>query len=263
MKQWKKVLTESLILFLLCVTLTGIVEAKPACVKNMTCYMYDSAKSKEVQWFPTIFSSSIFIKDLSKNAKITNIVSSNKLVEGVAGNHASYKRGPSVNLSTLYKNPKQTIKPGTKVKISFSVKQDGKTYKLSCVVKFIKVPSPAKSFKVGDVEVASQFSGNDIVKMKHGGIKNISYKSGNGFEIAEVRAYSNKELQNSYMDYDLSGNYTPVGKVIPNGGEVDTGKIDVLQIYYRPVKKPKYYAEATMMGMNPGNLYDYVMVVFE
>ena len=71
------------------------------------------------------------------------------------------------------------------------------------------------------------------------------------------------ECDGTWDLYDLSGNYTPVGKVIPNGGEVDTGKIDVLQIYYRPVKKPKYYAEATMMGMNPGNLYDYVMVVFE
>ena len=252
MKLWKKLFftLSTMLILVFCMSSPVHAFAKPVCAKSVTCYLYDSGKSEEVVWFPTIYSSSIFIKNLSSDAKITNIKSSNKLIKGTAGNTATYKTSPSVNLSVNYKTG-QTVKPGDKTTISFKVKQNGKTYSLKCKIKYKKAPSPAASFKIGQKDVASSFAGSDLARVRANGVMTLSYTSAKGYKIIEVRAYSNSG-PSAY----------PKGTVIKNGGKIDTNKYYALRVYYKTLNPPKYHVEAKNMGLIGSNLKDYVDVSF-
>lgn len=250
MKQKRRVLGLGVIL-LLCLLITGVAEAKtkkakPSCPKTMTCYMYKTIKDVNESWFPEGYCNTIYIKNLDAKAKITNIVSSNKAVKGVAMNRSSWCRVPGISLN----RKKISLKPGSKTKITFRVKQNKKTYKLKCTVTFVAANSPVASLKIGAEELASKLAGPDGVKIHATGIQTVSYTSAPGFEVTKVKAYKDG---------------VEAGVVVENGGSVDTSQYNYLMIFFKSLTIPKYYSEPTkwINAMLPGKLYEYVMVYFE
>ena len=108
-------------------------EKQTSCAKNQTVYLNHWEKGYTE---PTIYSRCIFINNLASDAEITNIKSSNKNVE-------CNEVGTYIDLSGA------KIKPGSKAKITFKVKQNKKTYSLSCNVTFKDAPCAFSSLKIG------------------------------------------------------------------------------------------------------------------
>lgn len=101
-------------------------------------------------------SSHIYIKNLSPKAKVANVRSSNK--------YANACKRTDVNLDAIsldidIMSALQHAKPGTKTTVSFNVRRNGKTYKLSCKVTFKNRPNIIKSFKVRNQNYAALFLG--------------------------------------------------------------------------------------------------------
>ena len=144
-KTWKKSIKTVLSSLLLCLIVTiampGIrseaSSKKPTCAKKQTVYL-DSWGDGYYE--PTSYTRYIFIKNLASNARITNIKSSNKNV--FVFDDTEYG-GKSIHLGGELE-----VKPGTKTKITFKVKQNKKTYSLSCIVTFKKSPCAFKSLKI-------------------------------------------------------------------------------------------------------------------
>lgn len=90
----------------------------------------------------------IAIKNLSSKAKITSVKSSNPKVLTAKYSSKDYKNGIIVTFKNF----------GTS-KVTFKVKQNGKTYTLSCKYTFKKTPTPLKSLKVGGKQIASKLTG--------------------------------------------------------------------------------------------------------
>ena len=90
--------------------------AKPKCAKNVTCYLValsDEANCSE--YSIEACSNLIYIKNLASNATVYNIKSSNKNVQVV--------KSEKMSALSLIAEP---ARPGTKTKVSFTVKQNGK-----------------------------------------------------------------------------------------------------------------------------------------
>ena len=83
---------------------------------------------------PTEGDGYIYIKNLSRSAVITNVKSSNKYYTAskAAGLNAVYVQ------TTSDSGPIHYVKDGEKTKLRFTVKQNGKSYNLSCAVTFKK-----------------------------------------------------------------------------------------------------------------------------
>ena len=159
MKKFAKILSASLVITSFCPTVSGLpiqvnssvevqaaVKAKaPSCVANQTVYVVASFggantgdEAKNVFGLPDCY---IFIKNLSSNAKITNIKSSNKKIKAT-------KRDGMNALELSAANPSQRHSlVGVASTISFRVTQNGKTYKLSCRIKVSERKSPFLSSK--------------------------------------------------------------------------------------------------------------------
>ena len=83
---------------------------------------------------PTEGDGYIYIKNLSRSAVITNVKSSNKYYTAskAAGLNAVY-------VTTSDYNSIHDVEDGEKTKLRFTVKQNGKSYNLSCAVTFKKL----------------------------------------------------------------------------------------------------------------------------
>ena len=172
MKKFAKILAASLVITSFCPTVSGLpvqvnssvevqaaVKAKaPSCVAKQTVYVVASFggpnvgdEPKNIFGLPDCY---IFIKNLSPNAKITNIKSSNKNIKAT-------KREGMNALELSMANPSQCQKNlvGAASTISFRVTQNGKTYKLSCRINIAERKSPFAKFTVGSEDYAQYFNG--------------------------------------------------------------------------------------------------------
>lgn len=188
MKQtWERSIKIILSSLLLCMAFTVFMPGirseaatkKPTCAKSQTVYI----GQYESPYEPLGYSGWIFISNLSSNAKITNVKSSNKkILCSNRGNYISLQGG------------KNAI--GAKTKITFKVKQNKKTYSLSCNVTFKKAASPFKSLSLGGKEYAKKFGANvDLMwKVSHKKAK-ISVKMNSGKKLKGI-TLNNKKIKN-------------------------------------------------------------------
>ena len=198
---------------------------KPTCVKKQTVYLTrgDNPYTRAYYNFRQN-SSAIYVKNLSSNAKITNLKSSNKKIKVHSGLYANKKtvgrfKGVWVEASGC--------KAGTKSKISFKVKQNGKTYSLSCTVTVKKAPTIFSKLSIGGKNYASKFSGYSdriLTLPKNKKIK-FSVKMKSGTKLNEIRLVSKKGV-----------------KKIKNGQKVTLKKGDYFVIDFTYTKKPANYS---------------------
>lgn len=178
MKQLKKLTCGILFLFIAALMLPNMqseAAAKaPTCKKSLTRYViqtidwtgqyiiavqdgYGTIKDTRNQPGGEWENYVIKIQNLSSKAKITNIKSSNPKVMKAGYDKKYCKDGVYVSFRKF----------GTS-KISFNVKQNGKTYKLSCKFSFKKRPAPFKTLKVNGKSAAGKYKGMQFYSMKTG-----------------------------------------------------------------------------------------------
>lgn len=210
---------------------------KPTCVKKQTVYVskQNTPYTKTVQW-STRNSGAIYIKNLSSKAKITNIKSSNKKVKvtnmfNVSKNHATRFKGLWVEGNGC--------KTGTKSKISFKVKQGGKTYSLSCTVTIKQEPNRYSYVKINGKNYASKLSGYEsrVLTLPKKKVK-VSVKLKSGMKLEGISILSKSKV-----------------KKLKNGAKVTLRKGDQIFIDYRYTKKPSNYSSC--LGKSGKNYYLY------
>ncbi len=211
---------------------------KPTCVKKQTVYVskQNTPYTETMQW-STRNSGAIYIKNLSSNAKITNVKSSNGKVKvknmfNVSKNHATRFKGLWVEGGGC--------KTGTKSKISFKVKQGGKTYSLSCTVTIKQEPSRYSYLKIGGKNYASKMAGYEsrvLTLPKKKKVK-LSVKLKSGMKLEGISILSK------------SGT-----KKIKNGANVTLRKGDQIFVDYRYTKKPTNWSSC--IGKSGKNYYLY------
>ena len=238
-EKWKQMIKLSVCGLLLSLTvillLPGIqseaAAKKPTCVKKQTVYLTKSDVGREVLGKPYYvgydISSYIFIKNLSSNAKITNIKSSNKKIS--VSNMLKEPTFPSKSLYLYGKN----CKPGETSRITFKVKQGGKTYNLSCKITLKMKASNFKTFSIGGKNYASKLSGYSgtamVAELKIRPLKGtfrIKMKSGIKLESVRLVRFNKGKT---------------VTKSLKNGSKVSLKKGDQIQISYKYTKKPVNY----------------------
>lgn len=211
---------------------------KPACVKKQTVYVSEQSNpyTETMQW-STRNSGAIYIKNLSSNAKITNIKSSNSKVKvtnkfNVSKNHATRFKGLWVEGSGC--------ETGTKSEISFKVKQGGKTYSLSCTVTIKQEPNRYSYLKIGGKNYASEMAGYEskvLTLPKKEKVK-LSVKLKSGMKLEGISILSKSGV-----------------KEIKNGANVTLRKGDQIFVDYRYTKKPANYSSC--LGKSGKDYYLY------
>lgn len=220
---------------------------KPACVKKQTVYMTRHVPPKRVSsnvvgytdYMNTVLSSQIFIKNLSADAKITNIKSSNRRIKVTNG----YNTSELNRFKGLYVSVKE-YRPGDKSKISFKVKQNGKTYSLSCTVTVKMQLSVFSKVSIGGKNYASKLKGYGVRELtlpKNKKVK-ISVKMKSGAKLSSIVILNNK------------------GTEIKNGQSVKLKKGDRLLITYKYTKKPANYSGYINKSIKDNALYEAVMI---
>lgn len=202
---------------------------KPTCVKSQTVYLTRSDYQKGAYNLNyTDISSYIFIKNLSGDAKITNIKSSNKNIKGYSELAAhGVEKGKYIYLNGI------NCKPGQKSTITFNVRQGKKTYRLSCKITLKLKPSNFKTFRVGGKNYASKLKGysgtGNIARLSIRPLKGkFNIKTASGIKLDSVRLVRISK-----------GKVTT--KTLKNGTNVSLKKGDTIQISYKYTKKPKNY----------------------
>ena len=203
---------------------------KPTCVKNQTVYLTRSDYQKGTYNLNGVdLSSYIFIKNLSSNAKITDIKSSNKRIKGSSGLEAyGVEKGKYILLNGT------KCKPGQKSTITFKVRQGGKTYKLSCKITLKLKQSNFKTFSIGGKNYATKLKGysgtGNVAKLTMRPLKGkFKIKMASGVKLKEVRLVRNNSKGKTIF------------KILKDGTQISLKKGDVLQISYKYTKKPQNY----------------------
>ena len=199
----------------------------PVCPKEMTLQYYRSYINDMEQ--PTGGSGYIYIKNLSRNAKITNVKSSNK--------HYTATRVKGLNAILVeetqksQRNMKYDVKDGETTKLSFTVKQNGKSYRLSCKVTFKAHEPVFKTFKLGSKDLTSLASGNWSVRYK-----NVPRK---GKVKVQIQTTKNYKIDSIVVSYRNGEKFTT--KKIKNGAKISLKNAVFIGVDYHTTVKPKYY----------------------
>ena len=160
MKKTRNILVSLLAcLFVILAVPTAVSAAAkaPQCPKKQTMEFYNAYISGNEM--PTEGDGYIYIKNLSRSAVITNVKSSNKYYTAskAAGLNAIFVQTTSDSDSI------HDVKDGEKTKLRFTVKQNGKSYNLSCAVTFKKHSRVFKSVKIGSKNYAALAQGHWMI----------------------------------------------------------------------------------------------------
>ena len=164
--------------------------------------------------------------NLSRSAVITNVKSSNKYYTAskAAGLNAVY-------VTTSDYNSIHDVEDGEKTKLRFTVKQNGKSYNLSCAVTFKKHSRVFKSVKIGSKNYAALAKGHWTVRDK-----GTAPKSKVKITVKTVKNYKVDSIEIFYKNKS---------KKIKNGRKVSLKNATTICINYHITAKPKYYKKPT------------------
>lgn len=264
MKKFAKVLAASLVITSFCPTVSGLpvqvnssVEVQAATAKAPTCAAKQTVKavgifgnthgSNAVKTILDLPDCYIFIKNLSPNAKITNIRSSNKKIKAVKREGMD-----ALELSSELKPSDQIDLSGETSTISFRVTQNGKQYKLSCKIKVAEKKSPFSEFTIGSQNYASYFNGYMYVNEKPiKGKKKIYVKMASGYVLDSID-----------VSYSKNGKYT--NKKIKNGSTINLTSSMQVSVSYHTKKKPVNYKAPSKWGaVVKSPLHNYNSLIFQ
>lgn len=202
----------------------------PSCVAQQTVYATGvnggpraSGNDMYVLALPECF---IYIKNLDRNAKVSDIKSSNPKIK-------AYKRTDTDAIEvTRAMNTEGTNFVGMSSVISFKISQNGKTYKLSCKINIKQKKSPFISFKVGSQEIGQYFNGYMYVQgINFEGEQKILVKMSSDYVLDSLSAFivdngEGKEIK------------------IKNGSSVDVNKCMEISVSYHTKRRPANYIES-------------------
>lgn len=228
MKKTRNILVSLLAcLFVILAVPTAVSAAAraPQCPKKQTLEFYNAYISGNEM--PTEGDGYIYIKNLSRSAVITNVKSSNKYYTAskAAGLNAVFVQTTSDSDSI------HDVKDGEKTKLRFTVKQNGKSYNLSCVVTFKKHSRVFKSVKIGSKNYAALAKGHWTVRDK-----GTAPKSKVKITVKTVKNYKVDSIEIFYKNKS---------KKIKNGRKVSLKNATTICINYHITAKPKYYKRPT------------------
>jgi len=198
----KKKMTLILTMLLLVMGLACTAQAaakKPSVAKKVTVY-FNRSQGKLAESYAVVYIKNLE-KDWRNKAKITNIKFGNskvaRLVSASSGlDSEKGAGGVGVMLST---RSSQVI--GMKSKLTFTVEQNSKKYKLSCIVIFKEEPKVFKSIKICGTECAAKLqqktpnitlSINDFVKTTG----RIRIKTNSKVKLLEISSGSRETYKN-------------------------------------------------------------------
>ena len=203
----------------------------PRCASNVTFYYRPDGSGSFLS------GANIYISNLSPKANITNIKCSSKKIK-------AQSTGKNIVLYVRTKKSKKTdyqtyaLKNGQKARVTFTVKQNGASYKLRCNVTFRKEGNPLRSVKVGK-KTTKKFK-----------------KSSSGYKINVKKINSSKvkikvTLKPGYKLAILRAGYCKKGwrkeesKILKNGGTVSTKYLgaSLCSIYVN------FYEKADLQGI--------------
>ena len=221
MKKTRNILVSLLAcLFVILAAPTAVSAAAkaPQCPKKQTMEFYNAYISGNEM--PTEGDGYIYIKNLSRSAVITNVKSSNKYYTAskAAGLNAVY-------VTTSDYNSIHDVEDGEKTKLRFTVKQNGKSYNLSCAVTFKKHSRVFKSVKIGSKNYAALARD-----------KGTAPKSKVKITVKTVKNYKVDSIEIFYKNKS---------KKIKNGRKVSLKNATTICINYHTTAKPKYYKKPT------------------
>ena len=205
-------------------TAVSAVAKAPQCPKKQTLEFYRAYISGNE--LPTEGDGYIYIKNLSKSAVITNVKSSNKY----------YTASKAAGLNAIYvqttSGSDHYVKDGEKTKLRFTVKQNGKSYNLSCAVRFKKHSRVFTSIKIGSKDYAALAKGHWTVEDK-----GTAPKSKVKITAKTVKNYKVDSIEICYKNNR--------SKKIKNGGKVSLKNAASICINYHTTVKPQYYKRPT------------------
>lgn len=228
--------------------------AAPSCVSKQTVYVQKAPGYTSLE-MPSNY---ICIKNLSSKASVTNVKSSNKKI--LAQHKKMVLTGQPTNMIELtqdIRNGALKVKSGEKTRISFTVKQNGKSYKLYCDVTFKYADSPFKNLtlKYGSTskEYASLFKGYELrtfTKPKESKMKFYAAPSA-GHKISKVIA--------AYIHGDRYES-----KSVKNGSWISTKDLMSITIIYSTTKAPANYKKPVGWrdDYHPTPLHDTVTISY-
>ena len=228
MKKTRNILVSLLAcLFVILAVPTAVSAAAkaPQCPKKQTLEFYCAYINGNEQ--PTEGDGYIYIKNLSSSAVITNVKSSNKYYTAskAAGLNAVFVQTISGPDTIHY------AKDGEKTKLRFTVKQNGKSYNLSCAVTFKKHSRVFTSIKIGSKNYAALAKGHWMVEDK-----GTAPKSKVKITVKTVKNYKVDSIEIFYKNKS---------KKIKNGRKVSLKNATTICINYHITAKPKYYKKPT------------------
>lgn len=230
MKKLRLVLCSFLAFILVAVSMPVAANAatKPVCLKKTTLH-YQIAGDQ------TAIMESLYIGNLSSSASITGIKSSNRHFQAMKSQVCP--NGIRIDRKGTY-----VIKDGMQTTISFTVRQNGKAYKLSSRITFKKFDQVFKSFKIGNKDYASAFTGYWYTQ--------TNLRKGNAkIQITPAAGYKIDKITTCYIY--ANGSYTE--KTVKNGARISLNDLKFLYVFYHPDKKPAYYKESKNTEYSPFN----------
>lgn len=227
MKKTRNILVSLLACLFVILAVPTVVSAAakaPQCPKKQTLEFYRAYISGNE--LPTEGDGYIYIKNLSRSAVITNVRSSNKYYT------ASKAAGLNAVFVQTTSGSDHCVKDGEKTKLRFTVKQNRKSYNLSCAVTFKKHSRVFKSVKIGSKNYAALAKGHWMVEDK-----GTAPKSKVKITVKTVKNYKVDSIEICYK------NNKP--KKIKNGGKISLKNATTICINYHTTAKPKYYKKPT------------------
>lgn len=226
MKKTRNILVSLLAcLFVILAVPTAVSAAAkaPQCPKKQTLEFYRAYISGNE--LPTEGDGYIYIKNLSRSAVITNVKSSNKYYT------ASKAAGLNAIFVETAPGPIHCVKDGEKTKLRFTVKQNRKSYNLSCAVTFKKHSRVFTSIKIGSKNYAALAKGHWMVEDK-----GTAPKSKVKITVKTVKNYKVDSIEIFYKNKS---------KKRKNGRKVSLKNATTICINYHTTAKPKYYKKPT------------------
>ena len=218
-----------------------LAAARPSCEKTKTVY-YQKQNFKNPQTqeryvvYDFLGTNEISLQNVSSKAVVSNLKSSNSHIS-VYYNSVTKKISLDLNYTA------KTLKNGEKAVISFNVKQNKKSYRLSCTVTFR--PDFVKSAKIGKLDITrklnrSQYAG--YLKMTTTQKKaRIKFTLPSDYKIVSIRYnYKGEEV----------GPVWNTAKKVKNGGTLVIKKNTVLCVEYAAKKGKSIYNRSYIISIN-------------
>ena len=199
--------------------------AAPVCVKKQTVMIEKWRDWNTGEQYTDAYGH-IFIGNLSSNAKVVNVKSSNPKFKAKKRNgvNAILVEHDMIDRNGNYIK----IKSGEKTKITFTVKQNGKSYNLSCEVICVPFHKEFTSFQIGSQGYAALFNGYQqaFKKINQSGRVKLTIKTTTEYKLTKINLYYKNKT---------------VPTAVKSGALISLKNLERVEVNYETIKKPSYY----------------------